>query len=61
MWHHLHRVELAPLLAEVGVELSPEQLQLLVASLDFNNDGAIDLAEIEAALGRLAATVGHAC
>ena len=48
---------MAPLLAELGVDLSPEQMQILVSALDFNDDGEIDSAEVEAALRRLSDSV----
>jgi len=54
---NIDRAELAPLLTELGVKLSQDQMQILVSSLDFNNDGEIDLPEIEAALRRLSDTV----
>ena len=53
----IDRSELAALLDELGVQLTGDALEALVASLDFNNDSMIDLPEIEAAVRRLSDTV----
>ena len=53
----IDRRELAALLDELGVQLTGDALEALVASLDFNNDSMIDLPEIEAAMRRLSDTV----
>mmetsp|Transcript_3503 Transcript_3503/g.12201 ORF Transcript_3503/g.12201 Transcript_3503/m.12201 type:complete len:1039 (-) Transcript_3503:1573-4689(-) len=49
--------ELGPLLAALGVQLSKEQVQVLVQSLDLNNDGEMDVQELKSGIARLQGNV----